>query len=52
MTDSLLGKYAIFVIPAYVLTIMVFAGLTLLIGRRLRHWSKLAKKREAVKDLQ
>lgn len=50
MTDSLLGKYAIFVIPAYVLTIAVFAGLTALIARRLRHWSNLAKKREAGKD--
>ena len=50
MTDDLLGKYAIFVIPAYLLTIGVFVVLTLVIFRRLHVWAGRAKKREAGKD--
>lgn len=50
MTDDLLGKYAAFIVPAYLLTIAVFVGLTLIIGRRLRYWAVRAKRRDAEKD--
>ncbi len=48
MTD-LLGKYGAFIVPAYLLTIAVFIGLALMIGRRLRYWSVRAKRRDAEK---
>ncbi|MEJ0022367.1 MAG: hypothetical protein WDN76_02185 [Alphaproteobacteria bacterium] len=50
MTDSLLGKYGAFIVPAYLLTILVFVGLSLMIGRRLHYWAVRAKRRDAEKD--
>lgn len=50
MTESLLGKYGAFIVPAYLLTIFAFVGLTVMIGRRLRYWSSRAKRLEAGKE--
>jgi ACR3 family arsenite efflux pump ArsB len=52
MTDSLLGEYGAFIVPAYLLSIAVFVGLALMIGRRLRYWSVRAKRRDNEKDAQ
>lgn len=43
MSDDLLGKYAIFVTPAYVITLIVFLGLAIVITRRMLHWQKVAE---------
>jgi heme exporter protein D len=40
--NDLLGKYAIFVVPAYVLTVAVFLGLAAYTTYRMLHWQKLA----------
>lgn len=41
--NDLLGKYAIFVAPAYILTLAVFLGLAVLITRRMLYWEKRAE---------
>ncbi len=52
MMDSLLGKYGAFIVPAYLLTVAVFVGLTLMIGRRLQYWAVRAKRLDAEKNTQ
>jgi heme exporter protein CcmD len=52
MNDALLGKYGMFIVPAYLLTITVFVGLTIMISRRLHYWAVRAKRRDAEKDAQ
>ncbi len=42
MSDDLLGKYAIFVTPAYVITLIVFLGLAVIITRRMLYWQARA----------
>jgi heme exporter protein D len=40
------GQYAIFVVPAYVLTLLVFVSLAAMAQRRLKHWAARAAERE------
>lgn len=41
-----LGQHAIFVVPAYVLTLLVFLALAILAQRRLKHWAARAAERD------
>lgn len=40
------GQYAIFVVPAYVLTLLVFVSLAVMARRRLKHWAARAAERD------
>lgn len=40
------GQYAIFVVPAYVLTLLVFVSLGAMARRRLKYWAARAAERE------
>lgn len=40
------GQYAIFVVPAYVLTLIVFISLAAMARRRLKHWAARAAERD------
>jgi hypothetical protein len=44
-----LGQHAIFVVPAYVLTLLVFLALGIMAQRRLKHWAARAAERDGVK---
>jgi heme exporter protein CcmD len=46
VTDDLLGKYALFVVPAYLMTIVGFAALAIHTRRRLKFWKRRVKEEE------
>jgi heme exporter protein D len=45
--NELLGKYAIFVVPAYGLTLVTFLALSVIITRRMLYWEKRAAENAA-----
>lgn len=46
MTEGFLGQYAVFVVPAYLLTIASFLGLAIYTRQRLKYWKARARDEE------
>jgi heme exporter protein CcmD len=46
VVDDLLGKYAIFVVPAYVLTVGGFLAFALYTRYRLKYWKRRLRDEE------
>jgi heme exporter protein CcmD len=47
VSDDILGKYGLFVGPAYAITVATFLVLAFIVHRRLQRWSRRAQDGDA-----